>query len=534
MLRSNIHPREIFERSEELGLQNSANMLTEIIESDVDDDKRKEAIDYLALMSRDSSLIEGCFNTFENLLISDDKVEIKCEAAKALGRIKDEKGLKPLKWMLEQKEDDIRIKSSVLKAIYKIRFEEPEIQLFINELGSPYPSIKELVKFKLLSLNPKELVSILLKSLKSNNLSNQHKAEIVNLIGEELSSINISIDDRSYISSKHPDIITDLIQNKQLLLESITLNLRDAEANLLNAAITILRMLGKEVEQDLMKLMLSDDFIVRKNAIVLAGKLKLKNSVNLLLTNLDNIYHEVSVAAIESLGETGELSAIPDLLGILDIEDISFEYADLDMKLYIIDAIKQIYLQNPGVSFEYLHDKAKGSNATIKESIAFIYGELGKEEFVDPLIKLIEDDNLDVKKNSIIALGKIGSIKSLDNLIKTLEDPNSYWLIKKVAIDAIFNIYQHNWYLLKDGRTELSRYLNKDIAALIEYLKLSEKEDCKVKLSLIKFLEMFGGKLALPALLKRVNDFHRIVRIHASNAIKKIEEKLKLEEKTSN
>jgi len=40
---------------------------------------------------------------------------------------------------------------------------------------------------------------------------------------------------------------------------------------------------------------------------------------------------------------------------------------------------------------------------------------------------------------------------------------------------------------------------------------------------------MYGDEPALSALLARVNDFPRVVRIHASNAIKKIEEKLELE-----
>jgi HEAT repeat protein len=111
----------------------------------------------------------------------------------------------------------------------------------------------------------------------------------------------------------------------------------------LNSIITILQLLGEEIEKDLIKLLLSDDFIVRKNAITLTGKLKLGNAVDLLITNLDNIYSEVSIASIEALGEIGDLSAIPELLDILDIEDISFEYTDLDMKLYILDAIIKIY-----------------------------------------------------------------------------------------------------------------------------------------------------------------------------------------------
>ena len=55
---------------------------------------RQEAIKYLGLVSIDSpSLKKECFVTLENLLVSDEGVEIKCEAAKALGKIKLEKGL---------------------------------------------------------------------------------------------------------------------------------------------------------------------------------------------------------------------------------------------------------------------------------------------------------------------------------------------------------------------------------------------------------------------------------------------------------
>ena len=51
-----------------------------------------------------------------------------------------------------------------------------------------------------------------------------------------------------------------------------------------------------------------------------------------------------------------------------------------------------------------------------------------------------------------------------------------------------------------------------------------------IKIGLIKFIEKFGGQTAKSTLIKRINDFHRVVRIHASNAIKRIEKKLELEE----
>ena len=530
MLKTKIPPREIFERSKEFGVKNSASMLMEIIELEADSNKRKDAIKYLALISNNSIEIkDNCFKTFENLLISDEKVYIKCEAAKAIGRIKHEKGLKPLKWILEQKKVDNQIKLSVFKAIRQIRFQEPEVQLFINELDSNFNAIKDFITIQLLSLNPEDLISLLLESLKNKRFSNKHKAELVKLIGYELSSINISYDGISYIEVKYPEIITNLIENKNILLDVITLVLREEDLELLNSIITIMKLMEEEIERDLIKLLLIDDFIAKKNAIILSGKLKLKNAVDLLITNLDNIYNEVSIASIGALGEIGDISAVPELLDILDIEDISFEYTDLDMKLYILDAIKKIYSNNKDASFDYLYSCLKKDNDTIRESVAFILGEIGNKEFVEPLVNLLDIRNIDVRKNTIIALGKIGNLASLENLIRILEDKDSYWLIKKVVVDAIYNIFQNNWYRKKDDEKEVKRLLNKNIAALINHLGNETDENFKVKISLIKLLEVYGDNHALSALIKRVNDFHRVVRIRASNAIMKIEERLELE-----
>ncbi|MFX0178501.1 MAG: HEAT repeat domain-containing protein, partial [Candidatus Hodarchaeota archaeon] len=403
MQKTKINPREIYQRSEEFGLEASASMLTEIIESEKDNSKRTEAIKYLSLISNNSKpLKEECFETFENLLISDDTIEVKCEAAKALGRIRHEKALKPLKWILDQKSIDYNIEVAVLKAIYKTRFEEPEIRIFINKLVSTYNSIKEYVSIRLLSLNPEKLIKLLLDSLKNKNFSNKHRVELIKLIGYEISSINVSFEDISYLKVKYPEILSDLEQNKNVILEVITQILREEDSSLMDSAISILKLLEKDIKKDLLKLLLLDDFIVKKNAVVLCGRLKLKDAVDLLISSLDNIYNEVSVAAIEALGEIGDLSAVSELVNILDIEDISFEYTDLDMKLYILDAIKRIYQNNQDASYDYLYNSLKKENNTVRECIAFLLGEIGKVEFVKPLCNLLQIRNLDVRKNSII------------------------------------------------------------------------------------------------------------------------------------
>jgi len=520
-------PQEIYDKREEIGLENSVEMLTDIIETEKDNSKRKEAVKYLGGIGNYIPRLKNeCFSTIENILISEDRIDLKCEAAKALGKLKNNKALKPLGWVLEQKIDSVDLRLATLKAMMKIKFEEPQINIFIKELDSRYNAVREFVKNHLVGIEPEVLIKSLLAYLKSENISNEHKSEIIKLIGYELSSINIAFQDTNYVKVKYPELISKLHSDKRLLLDEITRILRKVDLELLDSAVSILKLISPEINQDVNKLLLSDDFIVRKNAIALTGKLKLKDAVDTLISGLDNIYSEVSVATIEALGEIGDLSAVPELLDVLNIEDISFEYTDIDMKFYIMNAVKKIYSTNRDADFNILLSHLNSDSETLKESIAFILGEIGNEEFALPLIDLLKIRNLDVKKNAIIALGKIGTIEPILSLIEILENPDSYWLIKKVAIDAIYNIFQRNWYRVKGENGDLERTLNRYIATLIDYLKQSEAENTKVKVSLIKFLEVYGDESALSALLSRVNDSQRIIRIHASNAIKRIEDKI--------
>jgi len=520
-------PQEIFDRREEFGLDNSVEMLANIIETEKNNNKRKEAVKYLGGISNYiPQLKDECFAIIENVLISEDKIDVKCEAAKALGKLKNNKALKPLNWILEQNIDSVDLRLATLKAIMNIKFDGPQISTFIKELDSKYNSVKEFVRNHLVGIEPELLIDSLLGNLKSENISNEHKSEIIKLIGYELSSINVAFQDTNYVKVKYPELISKLLSEKGVLLDEITRILRKEDLELLDSTVSILKLISPEINQDVIKLLLSDDFIVKKNAITLTGKLKLKDAVDPLIPGLDNIYSEVSVATIEALGEIGDLSAVPELLDVLNIEDISFEYTDIDLKFYIMNAVKKIYSTNKDADFKILFSHLNSDSETLKESIAFILGEIGNEEFAKPLLDLLKIRNLDVKKNAIIALGKIGSIAPILNLIETLENPDSYWLIKKVAIDAIYNIFQRNWYRVKGEDVDLERTLNKHLATLTDYLKQSEAENTKVKVSLIKFLEIYGGELALSALLSRVNDAPRIIRIHASNAIKKIEDKI--------
>jgi len=194
---SNLSPQEIFDKREEYGLENSVEMLTDIIETDKDNDKRKKAIKFLGgIIKFIPKLNNECFTTLESVLISELNIAIKCEAAEALGKLKNEKALKPLNWILEQKLADVDLRLAVLKAIMKTKFQDPQITIYINELDSEYTSIREYVKSQLVVLEPEILIRLLLENLESENISNKHKSEIIKLIGYELSSVNVSFQDR--------------------------------------------------------------------------------------------------------------------------------------------------------------------------------------------------------------------------------------------------------------------------------------------------------------------------------------------------
>ncbi|MHA1803211.1 MAG: HEAT repeat domain-containing protein [Promethearchaeota archaeon] len=532
-----ILPEEIYEKREQLGLEHSMDLLVDVLENAKELEDRKKAIMYLGLTSQNAAgKKKECQEILESIIISEENLELKCEAALALGKLGHKESLKPLRWILE---DEHASKSnelilSALKSIPNIRFDEKEIQLFINYLVHAYPPIKEFVKNQLLALTPDELINNLLTALKKEEFSEKQKIAIVNLIGFELASLNVSYEDASFLKIKYSDLINALCEHETLLLETIVPNLKLNDAEMMNNVLSILRLFGNEIHDKLIDFLSYDDFLIRKNAIKLLGELEVDKAVEPLLNHLDDIYDEVSLATIDALGNIGNISAVSHLLKVLDIEDVNYEYIDLDFKFFILDAIKKIYLKSEKQDFEILYAILKKDNDILKESVAYLLGEIGREEFLNPLLDLLKEKNFDVRKNAIIALGKIGNKNAIEPLLSIINDNRSYWLLKKVAVDAIFNIFLKHLYINEAKRMHFEREFIAWTERLIDALKLEDDENFKVKLAIIKFLEVFGGKSALNPLLREIDNFYRVVSIAATKAIKKIEKRLELEGQSKN
>ena len=211
-LNPNYQPEEIFNKRAEIGIDQSIQLLSKIIDTSNDNYKRMDAIKYLGLASKEAPALKGeCFDTLESIFISEENIQIKCEAAKALGRLKLVKALKPLLWGLENSINNSELRLSVLKAIRKTKFKDTEIEIFIKELASSYSLIRDYVKNQLLILNPAVLINKLIISLKEK-VSNKLKAEIIKLIGFEISSLNATFKGSSYIDVKYPEIISDIVR----------------------------------------------------------------------------------------------------------------------------------------------------------------------------------------------------------------------------------------------------------------------------------------------------------------------------------
>ncbi|MHA1724799.1 MAG: HEAT repeat domain-containing protein [Promethearchaeota archaeon] len=531
-----ILPEEIYEKREQLGLDQSIDLLVDVLENDKEVEHRKKAIMYLGLTFQNAaSKKKECHKILESILISEENLELKCEAALALGKLGYEESLKPLRWILEDEHasKNNELVLSAFKSIPSIRFGEKEIQLFINYLTHEYQPIQEFVKNQLLALAPEELVINLLTALSREDFSEKQKLAIVNLIGFELASLNVTYEDVSFLKIKYLELIKTLSEHKTLLLETIVPNLNINNAEIMNNVLSILKIFGNQIHDNLIDFLSYDDFLIRKNTIKLLGELEVKKAIEPLLKHLDDIYDEVSLATIEALGNIGDVSAVPHLLKVLDIEDVNYEYIDLDFKFFILDAIKKIYLKSEKHDYKVLHDILQQENDILKESGAYLLGEIGREEFLNPLLDLLNEKNFDVRKNAIIALGKIGNKNAVEPLLSIINDNLSYWLLKKVAVDAIFNIFLKNLYINEAKRRPSEREFIIWTERLIDALKLEDDEDFKVKLAIIKFLEVFGGKSALNPLLREIDNFYRVVSIAATKAIKKIEKRLEREEEAT-
>ena len=77
-LNPNYQPEEIFNKRAEIGIDQSIQLLSKIIDTSNDNYKRMDAIKYLGLASKEAPALKGeCFDTLESIFISEENTLIK-------------------------------------------------------------------------------------------------------------------------------------------------------------------------------------------------------------------------------------------------------------------------------------------------------------------------------------------------------------------------------------------------------------------------------------------------------------------------
>jgi len=194
---------------------------------------------------------------------------------------------------------------------------------------------------------------------------------------------------------------------------------------------------------------------------------------------------------IELLGITESDRAIPELSKCLDDDEYSVDYSAVDAlenigtEAIIEPLIKLLDDEN----YEWHHRSAVDALEKI-----------GRETTIDRLIKLLDDENYSVRRMAAKALGKIGTEASIDPLIKLLDDHD--YSVRRSAADALGNI-----------GTE---------AAIDSLIKLLENNDYEVRISAAEALVKIGTEATIERLSKCLDDPKLSVREMAVEALGEI------------
>lgn len=150
-------------------------------------------------------------------------------------------------------------------------------------------------------------------------------------------------------------------------------------------------------------------------------------SVNVLISLLEDESHPVRFAAAEKLAEFGEI-AVDRLLKVLE------EKRGL-VRRYVIFALKKI--SDPRVADHFikaLEDEDWG----VRKFAARALGELGDERAVSPLIRALEDEDWGVKLAAVRSLGDLGDKRAIEPIKKARRKGDKEF--KKAANQALKKI----------------------------------------------------------------------------------------------
>ncbi|HID99598.1 MAG TPA: hypothetical protein EYP59_04825, partial [Thiotrichaceae bacterium] len=257
---------------------------------------------------------------------------------------------------------------------------------------------------------------------------------------------------------------------------------------------------------------------LKRSLISALGTIDSPQSINILLTALDDTEETVRDAAIESLDTLDDIRVLRFLVAV---RDDNSKGQNALLKKILSD------LDNPSAP-ELLSPLLQEKNKEVRQSVVSALGRLGDSKAVEPLIRLLKDENAEVRKSAVSALGRLGDSKAVEPLIRLLKKDEDAKVRESVVknlphfkditvLHSLINLRNDILIDLDDLREVLS---DLDDPKLVEILIPLLKDGNSIVLSHVAWLlGRLGDAKAVGSLIPLLEDENSKVRASVAQAL---------------
>jgi HEAT repeat protein len=288
-----------------------------------------------------------------------------------------------------------------------------------------------------------------------------------------------------------------------------TLANRDEEFGVrLNAAIALGQVGNKTVILALLEILFTDSLEGWMSAATALSQIDSKQTITELSEALEQGNADICQRAAYTLGAIGDEAAIPILIKLL--EDRRF------FSIVRSEAAKALGNIRSFSALPSLLSALNDEDYTIRASAIAALGNIGDTAVTSDLLQALQDNHYEVRQAAAQALGQVGDESVVPVLIQVLESQVAEIPVNTTNLNA-------------QGQVENAQYQIGGLEAELEVLKESQRKIQReiannqgrmVQLSVVMALGKLGSKIAVPALIKLLeNDVHTIFVIHSLGQI---------------
>ncbi|MGH8901293.1 MAG: HEAT repeat domain-containing protein [Egibacteraceae bacterium] len=456
-------------------------------------------------------------------LLGHPEVDIRTEAALALGELGDHRAVDPLLELLCGPPPVSWPKSWQQAGWLLRRFgEQRAFPILLERLSDPDAKVRQAATSALEGLGDERSVDPLLELLDDANADVRWVAVygLAHVGDDRAADPLLKLLDDPQDSVRWGAAFTMHELSDERSVDPLLELLNDPVFHVRQLAVYALGAVGDErVVEPLLGLLNDTNAIVRHRAAQALGELGDKRAIRPLLESLDDAEPVVRWAAAQALGTLGDKRAVEPLLELLEADaQIREGVAEALGKLGARRAVEPLldWLGDPDPDVRLAVVKAAGKLGDSRERAALLdrldhpdelvrsaaaraLGKLGDTEAVEPLLARLDDADVDMRAAVAEALGRLGDHRAVELLVQRLDDQAD---VRRAAAAAL-------------GRLG-------DCQAVEELLARLDDVLLGVRVAAAEALGRLGDERAVVPLLERVRSGGGDLRLAAVRALGRI------------